>query len=83
MMTLGTALYLYGMIGPDHGSASVEVDGQIVAPHLNLTVSDDSVFNKVTGSSMIVAVRLVTTVPATLVHYWYGRRQPQCDSQKP
>ena len=35
----GSAVYIYGVVGPDHGSASVSLDGQTVAPHVNLTVS--------------------------------------------
>ncbi|KAK8844013.1 hypothetical protein IAR55_006806 [Kwoniella newhampshirensis] len=33
----GSAIYLYGTIGPDYGLASVSVNGQVVAPSLNLT----------------------------------------------
>ena len=36
---LGSALYLYGTTGPQYGQASVALNGQVVAPHVNLTVS--------------------------------------------
>ncbi|OCF79151.1 hypothetical protein I204_01098 [Kwoniella mangroviensis CBS 8886] len=33
----GSAVYVYGTVGPDYGSASLSLNGQIVAPSLNLT----------------------------------------------
>ncbi|WRT69125.1 uncharacterized protein IL334_006109 [Kwoniella shivajii] len=33
----GSAIYLYGMVGPDYGSASISLNGQMVAPNLNFT----------------------------------------------
>ncbi|WWC91159.1 uncharacterized protein L201_006100 [Kwoniella dendrophila CBS 6074] len=33
----GTAVYIYGTVGPDYGFASVSLNGQLVAPSLNLT----------------------------------------------
>ena len=38
-LLIGYGIYLYGMVGPGYGSASVQLDGQTVAPSLNLTVS--------------------------------------------
>lgn len=31
-------MFIYGPVGPDYGTASVTLNGQIVAPSLNLTV---------------------------------------------
>ncbi|RXK38482.1 hypothetical protein M231_04247 [Tremella mesenterica] len=33
----GSAIYLYGPVGPDYGSASITLNGDVVAGHLNLT----------------------------------------------
>ncbi|KAK1922635.1 hypothetical protein DB88DRAFT_495781 [Papiliotrema laurentii] len=33
----GSAVYLYGTVGPDHGSASVTLNGELVATRMNLT----------------------------------------------
>ncbi|WWC63966.1 uncharacterized protein I303_106572 [Kwoniella dejecticola CBS 10117] len=33
----GSAVYIYGTVGPDYGSASVSLNGQMVASSLNLT----------------------------------------------
>ncbi|WWC98039.1 hypothetical protein V866_004928 [Kwoniella sp. B9012] len=33
----GSAVYVYGTVGPDYGSASISLNGQVVAPSLNLT----------------------------------------------
>lgn len=33
----GSAMYLYGPVGPDYGSASIALNGHIVTPRLNLT----------------------------------------------
>jgi hypothetical protein len=30
-------VYLYGTVGPDHGSASVTLNGELVATRMNLT----------------------------------------------
>jgi hypothetical protein len=34
----GSAVYLYGSVGPDHGSASIALNGDIVVPLMNLTL---------------------------------------------
>ncbi|OCF39411.1 hypothetical protein I317_06785 [Kwoniella heveanensis CBS 569] len=33
----GSAMYVYGTVGPDYGSASVAMNGNVIAPALNLT----------------------------------------------
>ncbi|WVQ93156.1 hypothetical protein IAU59_000220 [Kwoniella sp. CBS 9459] len=33
----GSAMYVYGTVGPDYGSASIAMNGQVVAPALNLS----------------------------------------------
>ncbi|WWD06813.1 hypothetical protein V865_004908 [Kwoniella europaea PYCC6329] len=33
----GSSVYVYGKVGPDYGSASISLNGQVVAPSLNLT----------------------------------------------
>lgn len=43
----GSAIYLYGPVGPDFGSASVLLNGQVVAPAVNLTVGLRFVLRKV------------------------------------
>ena len=38
---LGSAVYVYGTVGPDYGSASINLDGRLIAPNMNLGVSCD------------------------------------------
>lgn len=33
----GSAIYVYGTVGPDHGSASITLNGNLVASGMNLT----------------------------------------------
>jgi hypothetical protein len=35
----GSAVYLYGNVGPDYGSATISVNDQVVESSINLTVS--------------------------------------------
>ncbi len=43
-------MFIYGPVGPDYGAASVTLNGQIVAPSLNLTVR--LVFNSYCSSRL-------------------------------
>lgn len=58
-------MYVYGTVGPDYGSASLSLNGQMVAPNLNLTVS----MPKWKCEKLNTAVALGSQLPASLDAY--------------